>query len=202
VSRLATAIIGALLINLALLLVVSMLAQEREVEKNENFSSAIRLVSLTPPEIQDPEPEQEPEKPKEEKQTEFQPDLTPPSLTPPQFRGPALAINLNIDTGKQSGKFIFNSADLDHPPRVISRIAPVYPYKAKQRDIEGSVDVKFLVDENGTVSKITILKAEPEGLFDDEVLKMLPRWKFDPGKIDGTPVSSWVITTIRFELES
>ena len=69
-SRLATAIIGALLINLALLLVVSMLAQEREVEKNENFSSAIRLVSLTPPEISDPEPEQEPEKPKEEKHKE------------------------------------------------------------------------------------------------------------------------------------
>ena len=35
----------------------------------------------------------------------------------------------------------------------------------------------------------------------DSVLKMLPTWKFSPGKILGEPVSSWVVTTIRFELK-
>jgi periplasmic protein TonB len=200
--RVLIAVTGALAVNFALLFLVSLLSQERAVEQNEEYGSAIRLVSLSPPEIQDSEPEPEPEKPKQEKQSDFQPDLTPPSLTTPQFSGPSLAIDMSIGTSGKSTDFIFNAAELDHPPRVISRVPPVYPYKAKQREIEGSVDVKFLVDESGAVKRITILKSKPKGLFEDSVTKMLPRWKFDPGQIDGVAVSSWVITTIRFELES
>jgi protein TonB len=38
-------------------------------------------------------------------------------------------------------------------------------------------------------------------VFEDSVLQTLPSWKFSPGKVVGEPVSSWVVTTIRFELK-
>ena len=60
---------------------------------------------------------------------------------------------------------------------------------------------KFLVDEEGTVSSVSVLDSSPEGVFEDSVLQTLPSWKFSPGRILGEPVSSWVVTTIRFELK-
>jgi protein TonB len=58
-----------------------------------------------------------------------------------------------------------------------------------------------LVDEEGTVSHVSVLDASPKGVFEDSVLQTLPSWKFSPGKVVGEPVSSWVVTTIRFELK-
>jgi len=111
-------------------------------------------------------------------------------------------INLDLIGNIDSGiSLIFNADEIDQPPSALAKMPPLYPYKAKRLEIEGYVKVKFLVDETGAVSQISILEASPKGLFEDSVFKALPSWEFAPGKILGEPVSSWVITTIRFELE-
>ena len=94
----------------------------------------------------------------------------------------------------------YEIGDVDRMPMVIFKMKPVYPYRAKRLNITGKVDVKFLVDENGYVSKIKIIKATPPGIFDESVLKALPSWKFSPGGISGNAVSTWVITTIEFDM--
>jgi protein TonB len=63
------------------------------------------------------------------------------------------------------------------------------------------VKVKFLVDEEGKVSRVSILESSPKGVFEESVLQTLPSWKFSPGRILGESVSTWVVTTIRFELK-
>ena len=45
-----------------------------------------------------------------------------------------------------------------------------------------------------------ILEAVPKGYFEDSVLRTVPGWRFEPGRIAGEPVASWVVTTIQFDL--
>lgn len=91
--------------------------------------------------------------------------------------------------------------EVDQIPVVILRTKPFYPFRARVRNITGKVEVKFLVDENGYVSKVKILKSKPPEIFDESVLKALPSWRFSPGKVRGKNISTWVVTTIRFRLE-
>jgi protein TonB len=196
----------ALAVNVLLLLLLPLLSHLRAPEADMTEPVGIQLVRIREKEPP-PEEEEEREPPEEEKQEEmiedFQPDLVQPKIQTPDM--PALQFEVNtklIDGAPTSGiSMFFNAADLDHPPRALMKAPPLYPYKAKRLEIQGYVKVKFLVDETGLVSRITVLDAEPKGMFEESVLASLPNWKFSPGKVLGEPVSSWVTTTIRFELQ-
>ena len=95
----------------------------------------------------------------------------------------------------------YDQTEVDQMPMAIFKMKPIYPYRARRLNITGKVDVKFLVDENGYVSNIKLLKSTPLGIFDDSVLKALPSWRFSPGKVRGHAVSTWVVTTIQFDME-
>ena len=102
---------------------------------------------------------------------------------------------LNLDT-------LFSPGDLDQPLTVLSRIPPVYPFKAKTRGIEGWVDVEFVVTEQGLVRKRSkFSQAQPEKIFDKNVIQCLPAWRFKPGTISGEVVRTRVRTRICFELD-
>jgi protein TonB len=95
----------------------------------------------------------------------------------------------------------FGIGDLDGPLTPLGRIPPVYPTAAKRRGIQGRVKVKFVVSEQGAVERITIVDAEPPGVFDQSVIRCVSKWRFKPGTVEGLPVKAWVETTVRFELE-
>lgn len=90
---------------------------------------------------------------------------------------------------------------VDEAPRLIYQVKPVYPLKAKRDNVEGFVRVRFLVDIEGAVREIEILKAVPRGYFEEAVREAVNRWRFIPGKVRGEPVNTWMAVTIRFELE-
>ncbi len=96
---------------------------------------------------------------------------------------------------------LFSVGQLDAPLTTLVRIPPVYPIRARRRNIQGWVKVAFVVDENGHVGDITILVAEPEGLFENSVRRCVSGWRFKPGTVEGMPVKARVETVIRFELE-
>ncbi|MEA1899729.1 MAG: energy transducer TonB [Thermodesulfobacteriota bacterium] len=95
----------------------------------------------------------------------------------------------------------YNQGEVDRMPMAFFKMKPIYPYRARRLNITGTVEVKFLVDESGYVSNITILKSTPPGIFDDSVFNALPSWKFSPGEVRGHAVSTWVVTTIQFDME-
>ncbi|BBO82597.1 energy transducer TonB [Desulfosarcina ovata] len=104
-----------------------------------------------------------------------------------------------VDAGALSAPF--SAGQLDAPLTTLTRIPPVYPMSARRRGIEGWVKVRFVVDEHGQVGNITILAAEPAGLFERSVERCVSAWRFKPGTVSGMPVRTSVETTIRFELE-
>lgn len=95
----------------------------------------------------------------------------------------------------------FAAGDLDSPLTALVRRQPVYPYSAKKQRIQGFVTVRFIVTIDGTVDRVSVVEAEPPGVFDRCVIKCVSAWRFKPGTVEGVTVDSWAETTIEFELK-
>lgn len=72
--------------------------------------------------------------------------------------------------------------DRDTIPLV--RIEPDYPMKARQRGIEGWVVVRFTITPAGTIKDATVVQAQPPNIFDENAIRAVSRWKYNP-KIEG-----------------
>ena len=76
-----------------------------------------------------------------------------------------------------------------------------YPEIAKEQDIQGIVQLRFVVLENGSIGDVQIIKSL-ESHCDAEakrVVKTLPR--FIPGKQQGKAVRVWYTLPIRFQIQ-
>jgi len=77
----------------------------------------------------------------------------------------------------------------------------VYPKEARDKKIQGTVLLKFVVEKDGSIGKVEILqKADP--LLDAEavrVIKIFPKWI--PGKVMGKPVPVWYSLPINFSIQ-
>lgn len=155
------------------------------------------------------------------------PTLSPPPLQRPPLHKVALSalpiqssplnlkVNLRVGKAATPGTLVQQAAvekptlsrtrfgldQVDQKPISLAALKPEYPFRAKRMGIEGHVTVQFLVDREGKTRDITIVAAEPKGVFDQAVRNTVPRWRFKPGKKAGRPVDTWVEMTIRFELE-
>lgn len=129
--------------------------------------------------------------------------VLPPPVVPPMIfdtsdaNAPVSEESLPVSAPEQT----FSEGDLDAPLTVLSRVPPVYPMAAKRRGIEGWVRVRFVVGKDGSVGSIKVAESKPPGIFDQSVVRCVSGWRFQPGKVGGAAVSTWVETTVRFKLE-
>lgn len=75
-----------------------------------------------------------------------------------------------------------------------------YPESARSAGIEGTVMVRFVVNEDGSVSSATAMRSIGGGC-DEEALRMvsgMPKWK--PGRQNGTAVKVYFTLPIKFVL--
>ncbi len=92
-------------------------------------------------------------------------------------------------------------SDRDAVPQV--RIQPDYPIQARQKRIEGWVDVQFTVAADGSVRDPIVLAAEPKAIFDRAAVQAVKGWKYSPKIQDGRPVERRDLRVrVRFQLES
>ncbi|SBT07551.1 exported hypothetical protein [Candidatus Accumulibacter aalborgensis] len=85
---------------------------------------------------------------------------------------------------------------LGRQPRLLSEITLEYPSAAGTRD--GIVVLRILVSETGTVDNLVVLRANPEGFFEDAALKAFAPAKFSPGEFLGVPVKSQFFVEVDF----
>jgi protein TonB len=197
------AAVAALVANVVLLALVSFLISERKPPQDITEPGSVRLAELVTPEAPKQEQREKPKPPPPKPQEDFKPDLVKPDLLGPGSLMDGIVIDLGgINSGDMQDDFVFEAYELDQPPQAIAKIPPVYPYKARERGTEGVVQVKLLVNADGTVGQVIILDARPKGLFEESVMKAVPKWRFNPGVIDGQPVTAWVVTNIRFTLDT
>lgn len=202
-TRLGWTALGAVAINILLLAVAAHLVRDRALVQDLEAPVPVSLVTVprddTPPE---PEKVREPEPPRQPPPLDFAPELPSPSLTAPSLRGPAVRLDPSLFGGTAPiGELVFAAADLDQPPRATVRTPPVYPYRARQRRIEGTVQVRFLVRRDGTVGEVIIEAADPPGVFEEAVREAVERWRFEPGRLAGEAVAAWVVMPITFDMQ-
>ena len=80
---------------------------------------------------------------------------------------------------------------------VIIDVIPVYPEKAIRDQVEGTVSLRFLINVDGSVSDVSILKG-PE-IFHRTVIEAVSQWRFKPAKHDGKAVPAWMAQQFKFE---
>lgn len=75
-----------------------------------------------------------------------------------------------------------------------------YPEAAKAKDIQGRVLVKFIIEEDGSITSPVIAKGVDPDLDSEaiRVVKRMPRWQ--PGKNGGQPVRSYYFLPITFRV--
>ena len=93
-----------------------------------------------------------------------------------------------------------HAGQVDKAPRLVERVPPVYPETARQGGLTGSVVVRLLVDVSGRVSQISILRAQPPGVFEDCVKDAVRQWRFEPGEFQKKPTPVWVVQRVRFQM--
>lgn len=64
-------------------------------------------------------------------------------------------------------------------PRLLRDAAPRYPLGALNRRIEGSVQVAFRIEPDGSVAGLRLVSATPAGLFEEAALAAVARWRFE-----------------------
>jgi len=65
---------------------------------------------------------------------------------------------------------------------------------------EGWVKLEFTILEDGTVSDVDVLDADPKRVFDRAAKKAILRWKFKPLVVDGKAQQRRATQVIDFKL--
>lgn len=76
-----------------------------------------------------------------------------------------------------------------------------YPAIARENGIEGMVYVRFVVERNGSISNIEVVRDVGGGCGDEaaRVVKLMPKW--NPGKQRGMPVRVMFTLPVKFDLK-
>jgi protein TonB len=86
-------------------------------------------------------------------------------------------------------------------PQPVFNPVPKYPELAKQAGIEGTTVVKMLVDIDGSVREVKILKSSGNQMLDQSALAAAKQSKFTPAKQRDKFVRVWVSRPFKFKLQ-
>jgi protein TonB len=75
-------------------------------------------------------------------------------------------------------------------------VAPQYPARARRRGITGMVDVRFIINADGSIGSLEVVDAERGEIFAASALEAVRQWRFEPRD---EAISSRV--TLRFDLD-
>jgi general secretion pathway protein A len=77
-------------------------------------------------------------------------------------------------------------------------VLPVYPPAARWQNVQGDVTIRAEIDETGKVGKMKVISGPV--LLQETALEALSKWKYEPAKLDGQPMPSELLVTIKFRL--
>jgi protein TonB len=198
----------AIFANVALLGTGLFLTHHKVVQKQDlQMGGGVALMDLADEKPQEEQQVAEPQPPKDEPQPDVSPDdllkdidLNSELQALGNIAG-GVSINLGGATDNSARKdLVFQQYELDQAPRAVVKMPPVYPYKAREQGVEGVVEVKILVRDDGSVGDIQIMDSRPKDVFDDAVINAIEKWRFEAGTIGGKKVTSWVVTSLHFKL--
>lgn len=86
------------------------------------------------------------------------------------------------------------------PPVRVYGPQPLYTEEARLGRVQGVVILEAIIDEQGDVHSVRVLKGLPMGLA-ESAAETAQQWKFKPAMMDGEPVAVFLNLTVRFSLQ-
>ena len=167
----------------------------------------VKLPPPLPPEPAPPRPEH-PVQPRDS-QIDLQKPIVPiPTENPVEVAAtlPQLPSPGPVGSGTES---IANPTPKLDPVRVAARFAtpdsllrPPYPDDKARLEEEGTLRLRLLIDERGRVVAVEPVGKVDRSFFDAARKHLLAKWRYKPATVDGRPVPSSTVITLRFELET
>jgi TonB family protein len=87
-------------------------------------------------------------------------------------------------------------------PRYRDNSQPSYPRIASERGYEGLVLLSAEINADGKVGSLKVKKSSGFAMLDRSALDAVKKWKFEPGKKMGRPISMWVDVPVKFVLQN
>ena len=94
---------------------------------------------------------------------------------------------------------IMVGGDVKKPERIHDP-QPQYTEIARKARIQGVVIVQAIIDKDGNVTNVKVLKGLPMGL-DQAAVDAIKKWKFKPATLNGKPVTVYYNLTVNFQLQ-
>jgi protein TonB len=84
-------------------------------------------------------------------------------------------------------------------PEILDRTEPRYTELARRSNVQGTVIVEAVIDEQGRVRDVKVLKGLPLGL-DQSAVDAVRRWLFRPAMMGDRPVKVFYSLTVTFRI--
>ena len=94
---------------------------------------------------------------------------------------------------------IYVTGDVQKPEK-LNAPPPQYTEIARKARIQGVVIVQAIIDEQGNVTNVQVLKGLPMGLSESAV-EAVKQWKFKPATLNDRPVAVYFNLTVNFQLQ-
>jgi TonB family protein len=85
-------------------------------------------------------------------------------------------------------------------PTVTSKPEPKYTEPARHAHVTGVVVVEAIINKQGSVEDVKVLKGLPMGLS-EEAVEAVRKWRFRPGTLNGEPVDVIFDLTVNFKMD-
>ena len=104
--------------------------------------------------------------------------------------------------GAETKDFLTDSVNIKIArPLYEQNTSPRYPQRARRMGYQGLVMLKVLIDENGQVDDLKVMKSSGYPILDRTALSSVKKWLFVPGTKGGKKKKMWVKIPIRFQLD-
>lgn len=111
------------------------------------------------------------------------PEIAPPPPPPPPLPEPRKPLRIGGEIRE---------------PALVHRVDPVYPPAATAMGLEGTVILEALVDEEGRVTDVRVLRSY--GVFDKAALDAVRQWRYSPVLLNGRPERFLLTVVVSFRL--
>jgi protein TonB len=199
------AAIAALLVHVVLL---SLKLPELAVAAAE-VPEKPKIYVLQTPRMLPPEPQPEPVRPHRRERRVFVPDPTPDDPEPVWTEELEPEIDMSdtglvVDFPSAPPPFESNGAipvggEVARPLKIFSP-KPQYTELARRAGLEGVVILQAVIDKQGEVGDVEVLRGLPLGLSESAVAAV-ERWRFEPATLRGQPVKVYLSLTVKFNLQ-
>lgn len=126
------------------------------------------------------------------------PALTPNSSNTQEAPASTAAAAPSTASGKTgSPSLVEPSADADY----LKNPPPGYPRISRRNGEQGTVIVRVFISTQGTPEKAEVRTSSGFARLDQAALEAVQRWRFVPGRRNGTPEAMWFNIPVRFILE-